>query len=220
MASISFHIKIYSDTVCSWCYIGLKTLEQAITLYQRTYPGGSKDFFHITWSPFYLDPSAPIPGILAETRIAQKNGADRAEGIKLRLRRVGKAHGIDFTFAGKVGNTRDSHRLMYLAGLKGEDVQMMLAKELFKAHFEGDADITDHVVLIKAGVAAGMEEKVVVAWLEIDNGGEEVDREAQKARESGVNSVPTFEINGKRLEGAEDVSAFYEAFSEIKETLC
>jgi len=109
---------------------------------------------------------------------------------------------------------------MYLAGLKGEDVQMKLAKELFKAHFEGDADITDHVVLIKAGIAAGMEEKVVVAWLESDNGGEEVDREAQKARESGVNSVPTFEINGKRLEGAEDVSAFYEAFSEIKETLC
>ncbi|THV73677.1 thioredoxin-like protein [Aureobasidium pullulans] len=122
MASISFHIKIYSDTVCPWCYIGLKTLEQAITLYQRTYPGGSKDLFHITWSPFYLDPSAPIPGILAETRIAQKNGADRAEGIKMRLKRVGKAHGIDFTFAGKVGNTRDSHRLMYLAGLKGEDV--------------------------------------------------------------------------------------------------
>jgi len=40
----------------------------------------------------------------------------------MRLKRVGKAHGIDFTFAGKVGNTRDSHRLMYLAGLKGEDV--------------------------------------------------------------------------------------------------
>ena len=77
---------------------------------------------------------------------------------------------------------------MYLAGLKGEDVQMKLAKEF-------------------------------VIWLECDNGGEEVDREAQKARESGVNSVPTFEINRKRLEGAEDASAFYEAFSEIKETL-
>ncbi|THX62332.1 thioredoxin-like protein [Aureobasidium pullulans] len=220
MASISFHIKIYSDTVCPWCYIGLKTLEQAITLYQHTYPGGSKDLFHITWSPFYLDPSAPIPGILAETRIAQKNGADRAEGIKVRLRRVGKAHGVDFTFAGKVGNTRDSHRLMHLAGLKGEDVQMMLAKELFKAHFEGDADVTDHEDLIKACVAAGIEEEEVVVWLESDNGGEEVDREAQKARESGANSVPTFEINRKRLEGAEDVSAFYEAFGEIKGSVC
>lgn len=109
---------------------------------------------------------------------------------------------------------------MYLAGLKGEDVQMKLAKELFRTHLEGDADVTDHEDLIKAGVAAGIEEEEVVIWLESDNGGEEVVREAQKARESGVNSVPTFEINRKRLEGAEDVSAFYEAFSEIKETLC
>jgi predicted DsbA family dithiol-disulfide isomerase len=46
----------------------------------------------------------------------------------MRLKRVGKAHGINFSFAGKVGNTRDSHRMMHLAGLKGEDVQMRLAK--------------------------------------------------------------------------------------------
>lgn len=134
----------------------------------------------------------------------------------MRLKRVGNAHGIDFTFAGKVGNTRDSHRLMYLAGLKSEEVQMALAKELFRVHFEGDADVSSHDDLIQAGVAVGLARDEVVEWLESDNGKAEVDDEAQQARESGVNSVPTFEINGRRLEGAENPSAFYELFTSIK----
>ncbi|KAI4728353.1 thioredoxin-like protein, partial [Aureobasidium sp. EXF-10728] len=210
---VQFNIKIYSDT----CYIGLKTLEQAIKLYQRTYPNGSQDTFHITWSPYYLDAQAPTPGIPAATRIIQKNGIDRAQGIKLRLQRIGKAHGIDFSFNGKVGNTRDSHRVLYLAGLnKGEDVQMGLAKELFSAHFEGDADVSCVAELTRAGVAAGIGEEEVVGWLESDDGGEEVDQEAKRAREKGVTSVPTFEVNGRKLEGAEDALVFYEVFTEIK----
>jgi predicted DsbA family dithiol-disulfide isomerase len=231
----TFNIKIYSDTICPWvcsspfnssnqpltsprhqCYIGLRTLEQAITLYQRTYPNASQDTFRITWSPYYLDANLPTPGILASTRIAQKNGADRAEGIKLRLKRVGQAHGIDFSFAGKVGNTRDSHRMMHLAGLKGEDVQMKLAKQLFAMHFEGDTDVTCHDDLLEASIAAGLAENEAMEWLYSDNGGAEVDEEARRARNSGVSSVPTFEINGKRLEGAEDASAFYQAFADIK----
>ncbi|KAI4715872.1 hypothetical protein E4T48_07945 [Aureobasidium sp. EXF-10727] len=183
---MQFNIKIYSDTTPST-------------------------------SPYYLDAKAPTPGIPALTRIAQKNGAERAQGIKLRLQRTGKAHGINFSFCGKVGNTRDSHRVLYLAGLKkGEDVQMALAKELFSAHFEGVADVSCVADLTSAGVAAGIGESEVVGWLEGDDGGEEVDREAKRAREKGVTSVPTFEVDGRRLEGAEDASVFYEVFTEIK----
>ena len=136
----------------------------------------------------------------------------------MRLKRVGQAHGIDFSFAGKVGNTRDSHRMMYLAGLTGEDVQMKLAKELFAMLFEGDTDVTCHDDLLKASIAAGLSEKEAMEWLDSDNGGAEVDEEAQRARDSGVSSVPNFEINGRRLEGAEDISAFYAVFSDIKST--
>lgn len=134
----------------------------------------------------------------------------------MRLKRVGQAHGINFSFAGKVGNARDSHRMMYLAGLKGEDVQMKLAKELFAMHFEGDTDVTCHDDLLKASIAAGLAREEAKEWLHSDNGGAEVDEEAQRARDSGVSSVPTFEINGTRLEGAEDPSAFYQVFADNK----
>jgi predicted DsbA family dithiol-disulfide isomerase len=106
--------------------------------------------------------------------------------------------------------------MMYLAGLKGEDVQMKLAKELFAIHFEGDTDITCHEDLLQASIAAGLAENEAMEWLYSDNGGPEVDEEAQRARHSGVSSVPTFEINGTRFEGAEDVSAFYQVFTDIK----
>lgn len=134
----------------------------------------------------------------------------------MRLKRVGKAHGINFTFASKVGNTRDSHRLMYLAGLKGEEVQMALAMELFRVHFEGEADMSSHDDLLEAGVSVGLARNEMMEWLESVNGGSEVDDESQRARDSGINSVPTFEINGRRLEGAEDSSAFYEVFTSMK----
>ena len=93
---------------------------------------------------------------------------------------------------------------------------MRFAKQLFKMHFEGEADVSCHDDLVRAGVAAGMAEQEVMQWLESDDGGVEVDEEARQARDSGVCSVPTFEINGKRLEGAEDVSAFYQVFADIK----
>jgi hypothetical protein len=37
------------------CYIGYRTLQRAIALYQKTYPGGSRDIFDITWKPYFSD---------------------------------------------------------------------------------------------------------------------------------------------------------------------
>jgi predicted DsbA family dithiol-disulfide isomerase len=61
-----FDIAIISDTVCPWCYIGYRCLSKAITLYQKTYPGGSKDIFNIEWKPYYSNPDAPTEGILIQ----------------------------------------------------------------------------------------------------------------------------------------------------------
>lgn len=52
----------------SQCYIGHKSLDRAIDLYQKTYPGGSQDEFVFTFSPYYLDPKAPAIAIPWEER--------------------------------------------------------------------------------------------------------------------------------------------------------
>jgi predicted DsbA family dithiol-disulfide isomerase len=61
-----FDITITSDTRCPWCYIGYRRLQTAISLFQKTYPGGSSDTFNITWKPYYVDPSAPAVGVSME----------------------------------------------------------------------------------------------------------------------------------------------------------
>lgn len=91
-----------------------------------------------------------------------------------------------------------------------------MLEAIFEAHFEHDADITSHSDLVKAAVAAGMAEEGVAALLRSDEGATEIDESAARARKSGVSSVPTIEINGYRIEGAEDASAFYEALVNAK----
>ena len=152
-----------------------------------------------------------------ELRMAQKNGAERVTAIQTRLHRVGRAQGINFTFGGKIGKTRDSHRLIYAAGLESPQLQRAVVDEIFR-FFETDGDFTSHADLLQAAVVAGFSEEKAEAVLGSDQYGEIVDELATQARQDGVSSVPTYEFNGERIEGAEDASVFYEAFVKAKET--
>jgi hypothetical protein len=44
--------------------MGYRTLQRAITLYQKTYPGGSKDAFEISWRPYFIDEVEPEASVL------------------------------------------------------------------------------------------------------------------------------------------------------------
>lgn len=145
-------------------------------------------------------------------RMIQRVGLDRVQGIQARLKRVGQASGTDFNFAGKTGNTRDSHLLIQLAGTKGPIAQKTLVDEIFASHFERGGDITNRDEFIRAGVVSGLDESEMRACLQDEEMGREIDRQAEEARASGVSSVPTFETRGRRIEGADDPSVFYEAF--------
>jgi len=151
-------------------------------------------------------------------RIADKNGEVMAEGIKTRLLRVGRAAGIVFDFEGRLGSTRDAHRLLWRVGKRsGGEAQTRLAESLFAKVFEEKGDVTRRADLVDAATRVGVERGQAEEWLESGVGGEEVDEEARGARESGVRHVPTFEVNGRRIEGAEDGGVFYEAFVAVKE---
>ena len=164
--------------------------------------------------PYYLNPSDPDEGIPWSERVALKNGEERVNAIRTRLQRVGRANGIEFSFNSKIGKTRDSHRLIQSAA---PESRKALLEEIFAAHFERDADITSHSDLTKAAVASGMKEGEVTTLLQSDEGAVRMDEMAAKARESGVSGVPTIEINGHQVVGAEDASEFYETLVKAKE---
>lgn len=212
----NFNISIVSDTVCPWCYIGKNKLERGISAYKSAHPNTS-DTFTTTWLPFYLNPGAPKVGIDKRQYYKSKFGDAKAEMIFERLRAVGGDVGINFSFGGKTGNTRDSHRLVQLGKTKGSDMEYKVVEELFRSYFENEMDITSHDVLKNAGVKAGLNEEEVRNWLESDKGGKEVDKEVEHAQTMGVSGVPNFTLQGKyEIGGAQDPHAFVQVFERIK----
>ncbi|KAK1766639.1 DSBA oxidoreductase [Phialemonium atrogriseum] len=214
----NFTIKIVSDTVCPWCYIGKKRLDKAIELYRKVYPGGRDDTFTVSWHPFYLDPTSPKKGIPMMERLVDRFGPERVPAMQERLTSMGRQEGIEFSFAGKLGNTRDSHRLIQLGKTKGEVVESRVVLELFRDYFEGTGDITSHETLVGVGVKAGLDGEEVKDWLETGKGGEEVDAEVQQAVRKNIHGVPNFTIQDKyEINGAQDPQDFVEVFTKIKE---
>jgi predicted DsbA family dithiol-disulfide isomerase len=202
------------------CYLGKKRLERAIGLYKKTVPGGAEDTFTITWHPFYLDPSLPKgEGIDPKVHLGRKFGPDRLAMVHARLKALGEAEGINFSLNGKIGNTRDAHRLVQLAKTKSNELENKIISELFRSHFEEDGNVTSHDMLIAAGEKAGLDKDEVKQWLESGKGGQEVDREVEEAYKKGVHGVPNFTINDRyQVEGAQDAETFVEEFVRVKES--
>lgn len=204
------------------CYLGKKRLDRAIALYQKTVPGGAEDTFRVTWKPFYLDPTLPQGvGIPVRERMAQKFGADREEALTRRMALMGQSEGICFSFQGKMGNTRDAHRLVQLARAReaqSAGVQERLMAALMRAYFEEGGDITSHELLLRAAAEAGLDGGEAKAWLEGGKGGDEVDAEVEEAYAKGISGVPHFIINDKyEIGGAQEVEAFLGEFMRAKE---
>ncbi|KAL2019958.1 hypothetical protein VTK56DRAFT_9050 [Thermocarpiscus australiensis] len=214
----NFNIRIVSDAICPWCYLGKKRLERAIEAYKRDVPGGAHDSFTITWHPFYLDPSLPKTGIDRAAHLAKKFGPERMAMATAHLKTLGEAEGIKFSLQGKIGNTRDAHRLVQLAKTKSNETENRLISVLFKAHFEEDTDITSQDALVSVGEKAGLDRSEVKDWLEQGKGGHEVDREVEEAYRQGIHGVPNFTINGRyQVEGAQDAQKFLEVFRRAKQ---
>ncbi|KAK3486681.1 DSBA-like thioredoxin domain-containing protein [Neurospora hispaniola] len=214
-----FQIKVVSDIICPWCYVGKARLERAIKLYKDVIPGGANDTFTVTWHPFYLDPSLPkTGGIDPKAYLGKKLGSpERLAMVHARLKAIGEGEGIKFSLNGRIGNTRNAHRLIQLAKTKSNEIENKTAAALFQLHHEEDGHVSSNDMLIAAGKRAGLDGAEVESWLASDRGGEEVDREVAEAQRKGIHGVPNFTINGRsELSGAQDPETFVQEFLRVK----
>lgn len=157
-------------------------------------------------------------------RMAQKFGPDKVGAISQRLASMGRPEGICFSMKGKLGNTRDAHRLVQLARAKDDassssaDYQDKLMTGMMRRYFEEGGDITSHALLLDAAEEAGIDRSEAKAWLEGGKGGEVVDKEVQWAYARGIQGVPHFIINGRyEISGAQDVEGFLAEFVRAKD---
>lgn len=160
----------------------------------------------------------------------ERMGAGRTAKVQEHLIRLGHTEGIAFKFGGKVGRTRDMHRLVQLAMEKDgknakrssdpehKRLEDRVMEELYRVYFEEEKDVAELEVLVEVGVRTGLgNETELRDWLKSDAGGKAVDTALQDLKAKGVKGVPWFEIQGTHIiDGAKDPGEFYELFVKIK----
>ncbi|MGH8371892.1 MAG: DsbA family oxidoreductase [Gammaproteobacteria bacterium] len=197
-------IDIFSDTVCPWCFIGKRHLEQALT------ETGITDAI-IQWHAFQLNPDMPAGGLDRKTYLAEKFGADAEQRIHARLDNAGRSAGIEFQFDKIIRspNTLDSHRLIRLATNHGK--QDAAVEALFRAYFIEGQDIGDRQVLLAIAGTLGLNGDLA-AWFDSPAESDAVRNEDHTARQLGISGVPFFIFERRHaLSGAQPVDVLVRA---------
>lgn len=202
-------IDVFSDVVCPWCFVGKRRLEQALA------QAGLSDA-EVHWHAFQLNPDLPPEGVDRKRYLETKFGPGALERIHARLDEVGKAAGIDFQFdrIQRSPNTRDAHRLLWLAGSQGK--QDVLKEALLKAYFIEGRDVGDRKVLAEIAASVGLDADVA-AFLAGDAGLREVEQDLMTGARLQISGVPFFIFEGRMaLAGAQPTEVFQQALDAVR----
>ncbi len=200
-------IDIWSDVVCPWCYIGVTRFDRALA--------GFDGEVTIRLHPFQLDPDAPIPGVPVLEVYAAKFGAE-IDAVRERVTTEGAREGLTFNWDRAIrGNTFDAHRAIAYA--RRIDLDRALELQLFRAYFTSGLDISDRAVLVDAGALLGLNRRDLAAYLESDDGVDEVRSELVGGIERGITAVPSFLFEEEFLiPGAVDTASFERILEQMR----
>ena len=192
-------IEIIYDTVCPWCYIGKRRLDQALAL---------RPDIEITahWRPFLLNPELPSDGVDRTAYLVKKFGSEtRVRRIYGAIGEAGQSVEIDFAFdrIQKTPNSIDSHRLVKYTARNGN--ADALVEALFVAYFVHGLDIGETSVLLDIGTRHGLDRKDLERYLLSDEDHDAVTQDNARAHRLGVNGVPSFVFSGPMvISGAQE----------------
>jgi predicted DsbA family dithiol-disulfide isomerase len=185
-------IDMVSDVVCPWCFIGKRRLEKALALLPDV-P------VVVRFRPYFLNPWVPRGGISREEYLTTKFGSPaRYRDIAQRVAQAAAAEGLTYAVDGikRQPNTLDCHRLILWADGIGNAAFMK--QRLMDLYFTEGGDLTDREVLIQAAAQCGLDAALVRQRLASDDDEERVERDANSAKEAGIDGVPCF-IFGDRI---------------------
>ena len=194
-------IKVVSDTICPWCYIGKRNFDKALSLV----PDVDVKFIYST---FQLNPDFPKEGVNRREYISRKFNNDHYISMKERIKSEALKSGISIINSNLdiIPNTFNSHRLIYWS--KEENCHLETVEMIFKSYFEESKDIGDINVLLDIAKKVGMDDKKIRNKFENDDDNSTIINEEQSNRENGVMGVPSYIIDdGITLTGSQPVDS-------------
>ncbi|WP_445783685.1 DsbA family oxidoreductase [Sphingorhabdus sp.] len=214
-SAVPLRIDIVSDVICPWCIIGLKQVEQALTLV------GQDIAAETHWHPFQLNPHMPPEGEDTAEHIARKYGStpEQSRANRSRLSDIGDSVGFAFDYGDgmRIYNTFKAHKLLTIFGSeRGWRAQTALKMALFTAYFQDRRDVSDTEVLCDIAEAQGMDRAVALAWINDAALTETVRAEMEHWIDQNITGVPAIIFDQKYMvPGAQSAETFADLINKV-----
>ena len=189
-------IKIFSDMICGWCFIGQTKLNRAL----KSFPETKFEIEHI---PFQLNPDMPIKGIDRNKYLKIKfGGKEFAQPMYDRMTEEANKEGLNFNINNitKTPNTVFSHLLIKLA--EQTNVHNEVKEKIYYSYFIEGLDIGDKEILINIGKEFNIEKEMINNFFSVDNI-KKVNSFISIAKEKKINGVPFLEIRNDVISGVQ-----------------
>ena len=200
---------MFSDTICGWCYIGKKRLDDAL---QRLDLPNSI----VTYLPFQLNPQMPNGGMNRLEYVKTKFGSiENAKPMYDNMIMQGEQEDLEIKLdkIKVTPNTVKSHLLIDLSREQNKEHEVV--NELFHFYFTKAKDIGDEEVLINLGRKYGIEEKKIKDCFSSEMNIKKINEMDVAAKKMGITGVPFFVFNDKNsLSGAQPVENLIEAIQQ------
>jgi len=171
----------------------------------------------VRFRPYFLNPWVPREGMSREDYLTTKFGSpERYKSIAARVKEAAASEGLTYAVEKmhRQPNTVDCHRLIHWAGQEGKAAQMK--QRLMDLYFTEGADLSDRAVLARAAADCGLNAEAVQAKLATDQDVELIEKEANAAKDVGIDGVPTFIFGGvAAISGAQSPELLANAIEQV-----
>lgn len=197
----ALRLRVVSDYICPWCYIGLKRVERLAGEYT----------IEFDTCAYELRPGIPPEGIARE-KLAP--GRTYPPGYLENLRETAREAGIDMKRPALVPNTIKAHEATEFA--KEHGLLHQIHGALFRAYFEEERNIGDIDIITEIGSGVGLDADELRRALDEGRYTAAVREQLRWARAIGVTGVPTAVFNEKfAVVGAQEYLVYQDVASRV-----
>jgi predicted DsbA family dithiol-disulfide isomerase len=214
-------VEVWSDVMCPWCAVGWTSFAKAVEVLKDEGIAVEARFM-----PFELNPDLAAEGKEQARHLAEVYGRSPEEVAAMRAQMQATAARAGFPMdytgegdepPGMMWNTFEAHKLLRWAlAAYGPDAQQRLKVALLKAHFRQRRNVGDREVLLDIAEAEGFNRTEAAAAMAEEALAIATRLEEQRGREMGINSVPSFVVEGKYLvQGAREPGDYAELLRQV-----